>query len=193
MATKSKRPPRAGKGKAPRDDREELFCLEFIKDENAARAARDAGYSEAAAKEIGYRLLTKAHIRSKIRELLAERNRKVKLDADAILLGIKELAVSDIRRLINPKTGALLSPHEWPDDIASCVASFKVKELFDRKGWLIGYLKEVKLWDKPKSQENLGRNQALFTDVGEHRGAVTLLTATDDQIDAAAQTVIKNA
>lgn len=179
---RSKLPPGAGEGRAPRNDREELFILEYCKDQNAARAARAAGYSELAAKEIGCRLLTKAHIKQKVLNAIAAQKERVKLEADEILLGIKHLAVSDPRRLMNLETGCLLPPAEWPDDIAQCVASFEIIEkLHPFTGELTGYVKKVKLWDKPKSQENLGRNQGLFKDVVDNQGKVTVVSVDETE------------
>lgn len=154
-------------GKANRPERHEMFCLEYIKDSNASRAAIAAGYSEAAAKELGYRLLTKVHIKARIKVLLEERNARTLLDGDQILLETKKLADSDIRRLFHQKTGTLLPMDEWPDDVAKAVSSVKVKELYNRHGVLLGYIKEVKLWDKPKPLELLGKNKKLWTDVVE--------------------------
>lgn len=44
-----------------------------------------------------------------------------------------------------------------------------------------------------KAMELLGRRFGLWIDVEEHRGAVTLITASDEQVDAAAQKVIEGA
>lgn len=170
-------------GKQARAEKHELFCLEFIKDQNAARAARDAGYSEDTAKEIGHRLLTYVHIKARIKKLLDERMARTLLSGDEILLGIKHLAVADSRRLLDPVTGCVLPPGEWPDDVAQAVASFEVIEKFHPlTGQHTGYVKKVKLWDKPKSQENLGRNKGLFKDVVENQGSVTVVTVDEQQV-----------
>lgn len=169
-------------GKQARAEKHELFCLEYIKDQNAARSARDAGYSEAAAKEIGHKLLTYTHVKARIRQLIEEQKARVLLSGDEILLGIKELAVSDIRRIFDPKTQCWLPMDQWPDDIARCVASIESKELYSRGGILLGYIKKVKLWEKPKSQENLGRNKGLFKDVVENQGQVTVVTVDEQQV-----------
>lgn len=180
---KAKRiPPNAGKGTPGRtDEKVEIFILEYCKDQNGARAARAAGYSEHSAKEIAYELLTRPHVKQRVLNAIAEQKARVKLEADEILLGIKELAVADPRRLFNLKTGCVLPPAEWPDDIAGAVASFEVRETFNQWGQLTGYVKKLKLWDKPKSQENLGRNQGLFKDVvdNNHSGQVAVVNEAE--------------
>lgn len=179
-----RKPPNAGKGTPGRsDEREEIFILEYVKDQNAARAARAAGYSEHSAKEIGYEVLTRPHVKQRVLNEIAALKERVKLEADEILLGIKHLAVSDPRRLCNLETGCVLPMKEWPDDIAQCVASFEVIEKFHPfTGELTGYVKKFKLWDKPKSQENLGRNQGLFKDVQEHKGAIGVTAVDEKQV-----------
>ena len=48
--------------------RQRLFVANYLQHFNAAKAARDAGYSEDTAREQGYRLLTNVHIRTAISE-----------------------------------------------------------------------------------------------------------------------------
>jgi phage terminase small subunit len=50
--------------------KEEKFCQEYIKDFNAAAAARRSKYSVKTARAIGYENLTKPHIKKRIAELL---------------------------------------------------------------------------------------------------------------------------
>lgn len=174
--------PLSKKGKQARAEKHELFCLEYTKDQNAARAARDAGYSEKTAREMGYFLLTKTHIKARIQKLIEERNARTLLEGDEILLEIKKLATSDIRRLFDHKTGALLPMKDWPDDIAVCVASIEVKEIYTPSGKNIGCIKKLKLWDKPKPQEMLGRNKKLFTDVVESKVNATVVSVSEAEV-----------
>jgi phage terminase small subunit len=50
-------------------NQQKKFCEEYIKDWNAARSARDAGYSEKTAKEQGCQLLTKLNIQAYLKEI----------------------------------------------------------------------------------------------------------------------------
>lgn len=72
-------------------DKQELFCLEYLKDLNATQAAIRAGYSESTAKQTGYENLTKHYLLERVQQLMAERVKRVEIDADYVLLGIKEL------------------------------------------------------------------------------------------------------
>ena len=167
---KRKLPLKMTQGKAERPEKIEAFCLEYIKDENGTRAAIAVGYAKKSASVMACGLLAKHKVQARLKELRAERNARVLLEGDEILLGIKHLAVSDVRRLFDVNTGCVLPMKDWPDDIAVCVSSIEVDEIFAGKHpnrVLVGYTKKIKLWDKPKSQENLGRNKGLFKDIHE--------------------------
>lgn len=86
---------------------------------------------------------------------------------DSILSELRHLARVDIRTLFDER-GNLLDPHDWPDHTAKAVSGLKVKELFDRNGNKEGEIIDVKLWDKIKSLELLGKNLKMFTDKHEH-------------------------
>ncbi len=159
-------------------ERHELFCLEYskpgVEGSNATQAAIAAGYAEVGAGVEGCRLLKNPKILNRIKQLIAERNARVLMDGDDILREIQKLAKSDVRRLFNQDTGCILPMNQWPDDIAVCVSSVKVKELYNPLGINIGNVTEVKLWDKPKPQEMMGRNKKLFVDVVESDNKHTL-------------------
>lgn len=56
----------------PLNRKQQVFVAEYLKTWNAAESARRAGYSEKTAREIGYDLLTKPHIKAEIDTRLAE-------------------------------------------------------------------------------------------------------------------------
>ena len=53
-------------------EKQEKFCQNYILHNNATRAAKDAGYSEASAYNQGYRLLQETSIQERIEELRNE-------------------------------------------------------------------------------------------------------------------------
>ncbi len=66
-------------------DKQEMFCREYIVDLNATQAAIRAGYSEATAASIGHENLTKLDIASRVRELMAARAERLRIDGDWVL------------------------------------------------------------------------------------------------------------
>ena len=67
------------------NDKQKLFALEYLKDQNATQAAIRAGYSVKTAKSQGNRLMTKAHVLKLVEEGKVERMAVVKIDADYVL------------------------------------------------------------------------------------------------------------
>jgi phage terminase small subunit len=69
--------------------KQNLFCIEYIKDFNATRAAKAAGYSEYTARQMGSENLSKPYIAEFIREKMEERSKKLELDAQWVLKRLK--------------------------------------------------------------------------------------------------------
>lgn len=66
-------------------EKQERFCLEYIKDLNATQAAIRAGYSERSANNIGPTNLVKPSVSARIAELKAEIAESIKIDAAWLL------------------------------------------------------------------------------------------------------------
>ena len=71
--------------------KQEAFCMEYLKDLNATQAAIRAGYKETNAKQQGCENLSKPDIADRIAELMEERNKAVKLDAQWVLESAKKV------------------------------------------------------------------------------------------------------
>lgn len=65
--------------------RHERFCHRFVESANAEAAARAAGYSAAAARNAGYRLLRRPRIAARIAAIQAEIARDACRDVDVLL------------------------------------------------------------------------------------------------------------
>lgn len=79
---------------------QERFCLEYVLDHNAARAARNAGYSEKTARQQGYDLLTNPYIRQRIANLEREVAEKLKIEHHDLLKRLWDTATGDVNDLI---------------------------------------------------------------------------------------------
>lgn len=157
---------RARKGKNKLNDMQSRFCKEYIKDLNATQAAIRAGYKEKAAKAQGSKLLTNDDISCRVQSLMDKRSKKVEVEADTILRELLKLATSDLRQMFH-EDGRLLEPHEWPDSVAGAISSIEVFEEFEWEGGKkkkIGQTKKIRLWDKTKGLQLLGKHLQLFND-----------------------------
>lgn len=72
--------------------KQELFCQEYIIDLNATQAAIRAGYSERTARVTASKLLAKANISARVKELKDKRAEKLELDAYWVLKRLKDIS-----------------------------------------------------------------------------------------------------
>jgi len=72
------------------------FCEQYLVDLNAAAAARRAGYSVRYADREGWRMLRKVEIQEKIGVLMAERAKRVGIEADEVLREIARVAYGSL-------------------------------------------------------------------------------------------------
>ena len=68
------------------NERQKLFCVEYIKDLNATQAAIRAGYSKKTAGAQSHKLLKNAEIQNSIRSASKSRTERTEIDADWVLL-----------------------------------------------------------------------------------------------------------
>ena len=95
---------------------------------------------------------------------------------ETILRELRRIGMSDIRQIF-ADDGSLKPISEWPAEMGSVVSSIEVDELFEGSGRdreQVGFTKKVKLWDKMRSLELLGKNLKMFTEKIEHSGKLTL-------------------
>lgn len=71
--------------------RQQRFCLEYLIDCNATKAAIRAGYSEKTARSIGQENLTKPDIQAEIQRLKKPIEEKLQISAEWVLKGWKEI------------------------------------------------------------------------------------------------------
>lgn len=67
------------------NEKQKMFCKEYLIDLNGTQAAIRAGYSEKTAKEIASNLLTKINIQEYLTKLKLEREQKLEINAQWVL------------------------------------------------------------------------------------------------------------
>lgn len=140
-------------------DKQERFCQEYMIDLNATQAAIRAGYSVGTAEQIGYQLLQKTSVSNRIAQLRAEQSKRTGISADRVVRELAKVAFVDIGDVVDD-TGALRQDIT-PDDRAA-VASIKVKNSETDSG--SSEEREVKLYDKLKALDLLGRHLGMYQD-----------------------------
>lgn len=105
-----------------------MFCLAYVANGFNATAAYRAAYPDASprsARELGHRLLTKVDIRAFLVIHVTQRWEALQMSGDEVLVRLALVARADPRLLFDD-TGQLLSPHQWPDEIALAVEAFRI-------------------------------------------------------------------
>ena len=155
--------------------KQKRFCAEYLVDLNATQAAIRAGYSPASAGSIGYELLKKPDIRARIDKGIAEQERRTGINADRVLRELGRIAFVSAPDLVN-MDDATLKEGASADDLAA-IASVKVKTIPGPMG--DGFEREIRLADKLKALELIGKHLGMFTDKAE-LNAVEAVQIVDD-------------
>lgn len=145
-------------------DKQQRFCDEYLIDLNATQAAIRAGYSEKTAKEQGYENLTKPHIQEYISERQLAISNKLNINQERVLNEYAKIAFFDIRKLYNDD-GSLLPIQDIDSDTAGAISgmeSYEEKTQAGEETMVAGVVRKVKIWDKIKALEGLGKHLGIF-------------------------------
>jgi phage terminase small subunit len=161
-------------------NKEKAFCKEYIVDFNARRAAEEAGYSEKTARQTGYENLTKHYIQVEIHRLTQERAERLQVSQDRVVQELMKIAFSDITDYVD-NDGSIDINNET---LSGVIKEYKSKLRYQKTEGsepepIIE--KEIKLYDKMKALELLGRHLSMYTDnvnsVTEIRNVLTFAEA----------------
>jgi phage terminase small subunit len=113
----------------PLTAKQELFCREYLVDLNATQAYIRAGYAAKGARQNAGRLMTNDDVAERLRELMAERSKRVEIEADDILRELKRLALFDIRKAVEwgGDEVRFVPSSVIDDDTAAAIQSIKAK------------------------------------------------------------------
>lgn len=158
--------------------RDEAFCEEYLIDLSPRHAAIRAGFAPSTARDAWKWLdeqsdRQKPAVRARIDELLAERSRRTGVNADRVVRELARVAFVRASDVIDAKTGGLREDAS-SDDLAA-VAGVRVKAGADFVE------REVRLCDKTRALELLGKHLGMFTDRVQMEGAVPVIV--DDSGD----------
>lgn len=140
--------------------KQERFVEEYLVDLNATQAAIRAGYSPATAKDIGCENLAKPNIRARIDTAMAELSRRTGVNQERVIRELARVAFVNAADVIDFDTATIRSGAARDDTAA--VASVKVKTIPTMDGE--GVEREIRIADKLKALELLGKHFGMFTD-----------------------------
>jgi len=140
--------------------KQETFVSEYLVDLNATQAAIRAGYSAKTAYSIGEENLRKPEIRRAISLQMDNRTQRLTLDSDAVLKRLIEVDQMDLLDILNNDL-SIKPLSEWTGAWRTTISSIEiVEQLAGASGEreIIAFIKKIKLPDKQKNLEMLGRH-----------------------------------
>lgn len=156
----------------------EAFCQEMLRDSrNHRQACINAGYSAKTATQKAAGLMNNPKVIARIEELMKERNKRLRVSADYVLLRLVEIDQMDVLDIMNDD-GGLKPISAWPKiwrttlsglDISTTITNFDETTLENM-------LKKIKWPDKVKNLELIGKHVDVmaFKERLEVSGTVTI-------------------
>lgn len=136
------------------------FVSEYLIDLNATAAAKRAGYSEKTAEKIGHQLLEKTRVAAAIAAAMNKREVRTEITADRVIKELADVAFLRSDEVFTIDGGHVTVKNTAEMSDAARRALISASQTVTAAGGTI----TVKLCDKIKALELLGRHLALFTD-----------------------------
>ncbi|MBA6090039.1 terminase small subunit [Pseudomonas monteilii] len=148
------------------------FVAEYLVDLNATQAAIRAGYAKKGAKDQAYQLMQLPEVAEAIEKAMGERNKRLQVDADYVLLRLTEIDQLDLADIFD-LDGKLLPIRQWP-----LIWRQMVKEVDMKTG-------KVKFHDKLRALELIGKhvNVNAFREQVNHTGDINFTDMTDEELE----------
>jgi len=137
-------------------DKQKRFVEEYLIDLNATQAAIRAGYSPDTAEQIGHQQLKKTSVANAIAIEQAKRSKRTGVSQDRVVRELAKIAFANLTDVVNTFDGSVIASADR-DDLA-CIQSIKVKQTESMTE------REVKLADKTRALELLGKHLGMFRD-----------------------------
>lgn len=152
-------------------EKQEMFCLEFVKDLNATQAAIRAGYSESSAKEIASENLTKPNISARIKSIMRQRAKRLEITGDMVVQRLANIAFGHLGMVCTwTDSGLELKDiDELEEEALAIISEVSVSPVSDGDGGLLGYNKKVKTKDSLKALEMLSKHLGLLDGNGSDK------------------------
>lgn len=140
--------------------KQERFVQEYLVDLCATQAAIRAGYSPRSAQQVSAKLMLNTVIRARIDQAMAELSKRTGVNQERVIRELAKAAFVNATDVVDFESAKLL-PTATPEDTAA-IASVKVKTIPTAEG--LGVEREIRMADKLKALELLGKHFGMFTD-----------------------------
>jgi phage terminase small subunit len=153
------------------------FCNEYLVDSNATQAAIRAGYSVASARDIGYENLTKPYIKAYIDKRIDKIIEKTEITQEKVLNEMAKIGFASIDDYVeveidknNKKVVTIKATKDISKDKLAAISSIKQ----GANGI------EIKIHDKSRALEDIGRHLGMFKDKLEISGSNEIKIQLED-------------
>lgn len=167
-------------------DQRKRFADRYFETLNGTQSAIYAGYSELSAKSQASQLLSDPEIEEYISKLREVESAKSGINRQRVLDEYAKIAFFDIREVYDVD-GGLIHVKQMDDNAAGAIASIKTTEEWgeDDEGrkTITGAIKEVKVFDKIRALQDLGKHLGLFekdNDQKKNQASVTIFELPDN-------------
>lgn len=150
-------------------DAQKKFCDEYLIDLNATKAYKVAYPNckkDETANAASSRMLRNVKVQEYISERMKQREQRTEVTQDMVIKELAKIAFLDIRKLYT-ENGQLKNIADMDSETAGAISSLETLEEYEGYGnnrEKIGDTQKVKLLDKTKALELLGRHLGIFND-----------------------------
>ncbi|EOD57353.1 terminase, small subunit [Citrobacter freundii GTC 09629] len=178
MPAETKAPKRKSTQYKPLTAMQEAYAQEYTKcPENQTQAAINAGFSPNTAAVKASVMMRDERIKKRIAELMEERNKRLRVSADYVLLRLVEIDQMDVIDILNDD-GTLKPIREWPKIWRTTLSGFDLSSTIMNmdETSIETILKKIKWPDKVKNLELIGKHVDVnaFKERLEVSGTVTI-------------------
>ncbi|MBJ8822856.1 terminase small subunit [Citrobacter freundii] len=178
MPAEPKAPKRKSMQYKPLTAMQEAYAQEYTKcPENQTQAAINAGFSPNTAAVKASVMMRDDRIQKRIAELMEERNKRLRVSADYVLLRLVEIDQMDVIDILNDD-GTLKPIREWPKIWRTTLSGFDLSSTIMNmdETSIETILKKIKWPDKVKNLELIGKHVDVnaFKERLEVSGTVTI-------------------
>ncbi|ELJ7523625.1 terminase small subunit [Salmonella enterica] len=178
MPAETKAPKRKSTQYKPLTAMQEAYAQEYTKcPENQTQAAINAGFSPNTAAVKASVMMRDERIQKRIAELMEERNKRLRVSADYVLLRLVEIDQMDVIDILNDD-GTLKPIRQWPKIWRTTLSGFDLSSTIMNmdEASIETILKKIKWPDKVKNLELIGKHVDVnaFKERLEVSGTVTI-------------------
>ncbi|EBR0247598.1 terminase small subunit [Salmonella enterica subsp. enterica serovar Corvallis] len=178
MPAEPKAPKRKSTQYKPLTAMQEAYAQEYTKcPENQTQAAINAGFSPNTAAVKASAMMRDERIQKRIAELMEERNKRLRVSADYVLLRLVEIDQMDVLDILSDD-GTLKPIREWPKIWRTTLSGFDLSSTIMNmdETSIETILKKIKWPDKVKNLELIGKHVDVnaFKERLEVSGTVTI-------------------